>query len=226
MNRTIIIMTKVPRAGNVKTRLQPFLSGEQCRTLAEAFLDDTIHKARNVCDQVIIHFAPADERNYFAGSSFENTLLIEQRGADLGEKMWNAFDFAFRRNADSSVVLIGTDSPTFPAEFIERAFEFLETKTNAVLGKSEDGGFYLIGLRRIPPRLFEHIEWSSSKVFEQMTRNIECLRINLKLIPDWFDVDTPDDLRGLRDEISKKPEVQKIAPRTFQWLFVNAETFG
>ena len=225
MKRTIIIMAKVPRAGNVKTRLEPFLSDEQCRSLAEAFLHDTIHKARNVGDQLVIHFAPAHEKDYFADSFFESQFLIEQRGADLGEKMWNAFDFAFRRNADSPVVLIGTDSPTFPAEFLELAFDFLEAKTDAVLGKSEDGGFYLIGLRKIHKRIFENVEWSSPKVFEQTTRNIEQLKIKLQLIPEWFDVDAPDDLRRLRDEVLKNSEVQKTAPRTVQWLNANTKIF-
>ncbi len=219
-------MAKVPRAGNVKTRLQPFLSAEQCRTLAEAFLFDTIHKARNASDRLIIAFAPAHEKDYFADSFFENSLLIEQHGADLGEKMSNAFEFAFRRNADSSVVLIGTDSPTFPAEFIEQAFDFLDANADSVLGKSDDGGFYLIGLRRkIYARLFENVEWSSPRVFEQTARNIERLEMNLRLIPDWYDVDAPDDLRRLRDEILNDAQAPKIAAQTFQRLIANAEVF-
>ncbi len=227
MNRTIIIMAKVPRAGNVKTRLQPYLSPEQCRTLAEAFLFDAIHKARNVCDRLIVAFAPADEKDYFADSSFDDLILVEQTGANLGEKMSNAFKFASRQNANANAVLIGTDSPTFPAEFIERTFEFLESKTDAVLGKSADGGFYLIGLRqKIPPRLFDNVEWSSPLVFEQTRRNIERLKFKLNLIPEWFDVDAQDDLRRLRDEIFKDEQMQKIAPRTFQWLLANAETSG
>ncbi len=220
-------MAKLPRAGNVKTRLQPFLSAEQCSSLAKAFLYDTIHKARSVCDCLIIAFAPAHEKDYFADSFFENSLLIEQRGADLGEKMSNAFECAFRRNADSTVAVIGTDSPTLPVEFIERAFEFLEINAGAVLGKSDDGGFYLIGLqRRIPPRLFDNTEWSSPRVFEQIARNIERLEMNLRLVPDWFDIDAPDDLRRLRDEILNNAQAQKIAAQTFQWLIANAEVFG
>ncbi len=219
-------MTKVPRAGNVKTRLQPFLSPEQCRFLAEAFLFDAIHKARNVCDRLIVAFAPASEKDYFTGLPLENLLTIEQRGADLGEKMSNAFEFAFRRNSDANVVLIGTDSPTFPAAFIGQAFEFLETKTNAVLGKSADGGFYLIGLRRrIPPRLFDNIEWSSPLVYEHTTQNFKRLKITLKLTPEWYDVDAPDDLRRLRNEILQNETSRKIAPRTFQWLLANDEIF-
>lgn len=225
MKRTIIIMAKVPRAGNVKTRLQPFLSAEQCSALAEAFLHDTINKTRNVCDRLIIAFAPASEKNYFADLTGENLTLIEQTGADLGEKMANAFEFAFRANSDANVLTIGTDSPTFPTSFIERAFEELESNAETVLGKSEDGGFYLIGLKKTSPRLFENIEWSSSLVCGQTTRNIERLKIKLSLIPNWYDVDNRDDLLRLRAELLNDEETQKIAPKTYRWLILNSQIF-
>ena len=226
MNRLIIIMTKVPRAGNVKTRLQPLLAPAECATLAEAFLADAIDKTRVVCHSLIAAFAPASESNYFARFDCENLVLTEQRGADLGERMANAFEFAFLENSDANVVMTGTDSPTFPVQFVERAFEFLETDADAVLGKSEDGGFYLIGLgRKNRRRLFENIEWSSPRVYEQITRNVEQLKINLKLVPVWYDVDTPEDLRRLRDEILIDKTVQKIAPQTFRWLTRNSGVF-
>ena len=225
MKRTIIIMAKVPRAGNVKTRLQPFLSPEQCGALAEVFLSDTINKTRNVCDELIIAYTPAREKNYFADLTGENLTLIEQNGADLGERMINAFEFAFGINSDAKVVMIGTDSPTFPAEFIEQAFDALELNSETVLGKSEDGGFYLIGLRKNLPRLFDNIEWSSSLVFDQITRNIKNLKIELKLIPDWYDVDIPNDLWRLRDEISSSERIQKLTAQTYQWLISNSEIF-
>ena len=155
MKRAIIIMAKVPRAGNVKTRLQPFLSAEQCVSLSEAFLEDAIEKAKKSTDILIIAFSPAEEREYFDKFSDENLILIEQNGADLGEKMFNAFDFAFQKNLDS-VVMIGTDSPTFPDDYLKQAFEFLHT-SDAVLGKTEDGGFYLIGLRKLDECIFNNV---------------------------------------------------------------------
>jgi uncharacterized protein len=225
MKRIIIIMAKVPRAGNVKTRLQPFLSIEQCRTLAEAFLFDAINKTQNICDELIIAFAPAHEKNYFADLTGENITLIEQNGANLGEKMLNAFEFAFTVDSKAKVLMIGTDSPTFPASFIEQTFEELEANAEIVLGKSEDGGFYLIGLRKTLPHLFENVEWSSPSVYEQTMRNSEKLKVNTRLIPMWYDVDNPNDLRHLRDEILRNEQAQKLAPQTFQWLISNSEVF-
>lgn len=225
MNRVIIIMAKVPRAGNVKTRLQPFLSPEECRTLSESFLSDAISKTQNLSEQTVIAFAPAGEKKYFGKFSIENLVLIEQTGADLGEKMSNAFEAVFSSDSNASVLMIGTDSPSFPPVLIEQAFTALESGTDVVLGKSADGGFYLIGLRRKSSRLFERIEWSSPKVFEQMTRNINLLNLNLKLLLEWFDVDTPDDLRRLHEEISGSTQMQKDAAQTHRWLISNAEIF-
>lgn len=221
MNRIIIIMAKVPRAGNVKTRLQPFLPPAKCRTLAEAFVADAINKARNVCDKLIVAFAPA-EKSFFDS---ENLTLIEQTGANLGEKMAHAFDFAFAENPSAGIVLIGTDSPTFPSEFITQAFEKLEKETEIILGASADGGFYLIGLRRPIAHLFENIEWSSPHVNQQISRNIENLQIDWQTIPAWYDVDTPDDLQRLREEFSRDEQTRKIAPETFRWIAANAEIF-
>ena len=218
-------MTKVPRAGNVKTRLAPFLDGEQCRSLAEAFLFDAINKTRNFCNELIIAFAPAAERNFFTESAIDNLTLVEQTGADLGEKMSNAFEFACASNSAANVLMIGTDSPTFPVDFIEKAFTALESEAAAVVGRSADGGFYLLGLRRTSPPLFERIEWSSPLVFEQITRNIKLLNLKLKLLPEWFDVDAPDDLRRLREELLNDEQTQKIAPQTFQWLTANSDVF-
>lgn len=225
MPRTIIIMAKIPFAGSVKTRLQPFLSPEQCAELAAAFLRDTVKKAQTVCINTILAYSPAVETNLLNEILPLDLLSIKQTGADLGERMSNAFDFVFERNSDSAVVMIGTDSPTFPCEYIEQAFNFLESNSDAVLGKSADGGFYLIGLRNSAPHIFADVKWSSAEVYEQITANISRSNIDLKTIPDWFDVDTPDDLTRLLDEFEKSIEAQKTAPETFRRLLANQFVF-
>ncbi len=221
MNRVIIIMAKVPRAGNVKTRLQPFLSPAQCETLAEAFLIDAINKARPLCGELIIAFSPAAERGYFARFETENLILHEQRGADLGEKMFAAFEFAFSLDSDVKAVIIGTDSPTFPAELIERAFAGLADESAAVVGKSSDGGFYLLGLRALAPHIFKNIEWSSAAVYAQLSRNAAASNYSLTAIPEWFDVDEPNDLNELRDELRRDAKARKAAAQTLLWFESN-----
>jgi len=215
-------MAKVPLAGTVKTRLLPALSPEKCAELARAFLLDTVNKAESVCENIILAYSPAAEIELLKKIVPSENNFLEQKGADLGEKMFKAFEFAFARQTDSAVVMIGTDSPHFPAEVIEEAFEYLETGAEIVLGKTPDGGFYLIGLKKILPDLFDRIEWSTPSVFAELSRNLEKLKIGEpKLVPPCFDVDTPTDLRRLREEISENRSMQKIAPETYQWLISN-----
>ena len=224
MNPAMIVMCKAPAAGTVKTRLAPFLSAEQSADLAGCFAVDAMKKARNICENTIVAFA--GEKEMLETILPRNLIWVRQTGADLGERMHNALRFAFEQNF-SPLVVIGTDSPTFPPHFIERAFEALKSTPQTVLGKSADGGFYLIGLNKIVPRLFDRIEWSSPLVFEQIKRNIEKSNVvELKLIPNWYDVDNPNDLVNLREELLKNEHARKIAPHTYQWLIANAEIFA
>ncbi len=213
MNKTTIIMAKVPIAGTVKTRLQPRLTAAQCADLAACFLRDTVSKANSLKNKLIIAYSPVEKRNILLEILPDEHNFIEQKGTNLGEKMFHAFEFAFSNNSDS-VVMIGTDSPTFPTEFIRQTFENL-TKTDAVLGAAADGGFYLIGLRKLKKEIFENVEWSSPQTFEQTARKIEKANLKLALLPVWYDVDTPEDLERLKKELTENPN---IAPRTFEFL--------
>lgn len=223
MKRAIIIMAKAPVAGWVKTRLEPFLSPAECAELAAAFLRDSFAKAKTVCENTILAYSPVAQRAVLEIILRTETTYVEQTGADLGERMSNAFEFAFAGNSDA-VIVIGTDSPTVPAEYLERAFEFLEDESDVVLGATTDGGFYLIGLRKNYPELFENVRWSSAQVFEQTMKNAERLKLRAAQIPAWFDVDVPPDLARLRKETSSDGQIE--APATFQWLSAHSELFG
>ena len=206
-------MTKVPVAGNVKTRLQPILSAEQCAGLSKCFLLDAIAKIESLQIPLITAYSPIRNRDVLLEILPTKQTLVEQTGETLGEKMFNAFNFAFARNSDA-VVMIGTDSPTIPAEFISRAFKVL-SETKAVLGRTADGGFYLIGLRSLRKEIFENVTWSSPETFEQTARNIENLNLSFALLPDWYDVDTPADLKILAEDLAENPAV---APHTFEFI--------
>lgn len=221
MKRALIIMAKAPLAGTVKTRLQPVFSAEQCAGLAACFLTDTINKSNSLENQkLIIAYSPAGEKKYFNKFAHPKTSFVEQKGNNLGEKMSSAFEFAFGQKAGAAV-MIGTDSPTFPVDFIEQAFEFLETNSDAVLGKTEDGGFYLIGLRRLDERIFEGVQWSSAKTFGQVRENIMKLNWHLREVPSWYDVDEPSDVKQLKQEFLHNRNAQKLAPLTSKWLARN-----
>lgn len=220
MKRAIIIMAKVPLAGNVKTRLQNILSPEKCAKLAEAFLKDAVRKAKSTCENTIVAFFPPNEVEKLKYVLPDESNFIEQKGENLGDRMFNAFQFAFEKKTDS-VVMIGTDSPTFPFDYIEQAFEFLETNSDIVLGKTEDGGFYLIGLRVLRREVFENVAWSSPKTFEQVFENVQNLELHLRETPSWYDVDEESDLIQLKNEILHNENARRRAPNTLEWLKQN-----
>jgi len=199
------------------------LSPAECAELAAAFLRDTFAKAKTVCENTILAYSPAAQRTVLESVLQSETVYVEQTGADLGERMSNAFEFAFASGSDA-VVMIGTDSPTVPADFIRRAFEFLENESDIVLGETADGGFYLIGLRKNYPELFENVAWSSARVFKQTTANAERLKLRAAQIPVLYDVDVPDDLARLRKEMLIDDKIE--APATYQWLSAHSELFG
>ena len=212
-------MTKVPNAGNVKTRLEKILSPDERASLAECFLLDTVKKAKRVpCEKTIVAFSPPEGAERLTTLLPAETICIEQRGANLGDRMAAAFEEAFAIGA-AGIVMIGTDSPTLPADYIEQAFEHLETSSDAVLGRAEDGGFYLIGLRRpAQNEIFAGVEWSSPRVFERVFENVHRADLHLRETPGWYDVDEPRDLFQLKEELAHNENARRRAPHTFEWM--------
>lgn len=219
----IVVMAKVPRSGFVKTRLRPFLSDEQAAELAVCFLQDTISNVKSATGKIIVAFTPAGERESLKAILPEDLILIEQNGNDLTERLESVIGFAESRKF-SPIIIIGADSPTLPVEFIQKAIESFKNETDIALGATFDGGFYLIGLRENHFGLFENIAWSSPSVFGQTKTNIERLGLNLFTLPDWYDIDTPDDLIFLREKMLDE-ETKKRAPKTYQWLLSNSKLF-
>jgi rSAM/selenodomain-associated transferase 1 len=125
----------------------------------------------------------------------------KQKGSDLGQRMYNAFRFA-SKNGASRIIIIGSDSPTLPKVFIEEGFDALD-RNDVVLGPSCDGGYYLIGLRWLSVEIFRAVEWGSSNVFEQTVNNLRRLNRRFLVLKDWYDIDGPQALFRLKDELSK-----------------------
>jgi rSAM/selenodomain-associated transferase 1 len=197
--RAVIIVTKQPQPGKVKTRLCPPLSPENAAALSEAFLRDTIDTVSRVseCD-LIIGYSPLASIDWFR-DLIPCVLLIPQGDGNLGERMRRLAGDVFERGYDQ-VFLIGTDTPHLNAERLEEAFALL-TPNGVVLGPSEDGGYYLLGLSKPNPALFENIDWSTDQVFSQTKERAAACRLSVKLLPKERDIDTPKDLAWLKDSI-------------------------
>jgi len=217
-----IVMVKAPRAGAVKTRLVPPLSGAQAAALAACFAQDTVAALRRVVPEVVVAYAPADGRAALEALLPPGNLSwLEQRGADLGARLDAAFTHAAARG-HSPVVVVGGDSPTLPPSFVARAVATLAAgESDIALGPTEDGGFYLVGLRRPAPGLFRNVAWSTPHAHRQTARNAARLGLRVLDLPRWYDVDTFSDLLHLRDEILKSEEARGRAPATHRWLLAH-----
>lgn len=224
-NPAIIVMVKAPRAGTVKTRLQPFLNPEQAAKLARCFLLDTIANAQKCPAKLIIAFAPDDGREMLEKLiEVENVVWIQQIGEDLGAKL-ESVTTAAENLSFAPLIIIGADSPTTPPEFLKQAISALG-EHEIVLAPTTDGGFYLLGLNASAPGLFENVAWSTETVFEQMRRNAANIGLaRLFQLPKWFDIDTEIDLKNLRRDFLMKPELQSRAPETFAWIKENELLF-
>jgi hypothetical protein len=193
-------MAKAPRAGEVKTRLCPPLSPGQAAELAEAFLLDVIEAVRSLeMATPVIAYAPAGARARFEALAHD-FALVAQRGADLGARLAHVFDDLLATDVKGAIV-IGSDAPTLPRAVLDAALDRLGS-ADLVLGPSEDGGYYLIGLREPRPELFADIAWSTPTVFEATMARARACGLRTAILPTWFDVDTGEDLERLEASLA------------------------
>jgi rSAM/selenodomain-associated transferase 1 len=190
MNSVLAVFAKAPLPGKVKTRLAPQLTPLQSAELYRCMLLDTIAKVRLLpVDVVIFYEGEAD----FFRENFPGLRLIPQHSAGLGERLEAAFEeLAVLGYRDR--VVIGTDAPDIPIDYLRQAFIRLAADSDAVFGPAEDGGYYLVGLRGEPEGLFREVPWSGPQVLAVSLQNAEQAEMQADLLPSWYDVDCYDDL--------------------------------
>ena len=193
---TLIVFVKNPIPGAVKTRLQTRYAPDQVAALYTAFVRDVLARVEGIAiDRRVIAFDPPDAefevRALFGGGKAQ-WQYVPQVQDDLGARMREALVQQLDTGA-SAAVLIGTDIPSLPTRHITRAFDLLRAK-DVVLGPSTDGGYYLVGVSRSMPEIFEDVEWSTSSVLAQTIDRVQRAGHTLGLVPLYFDVDTPDEL--------------------------------
>ena len=222
----IIVMTKVPGFADVKTRLRPVLSEGQRVELARCFLTDTITNLASVFDHRIIAFTPDEGREAIETLVGGGDMCIPQRGSDLGQRLDAAIAEAFEMGF-GPVIVIGTDSPTLPPEYLAQALDHLQSRGHGVaIGPTDDGGFYLLGVSRQREGMFSNVTWSSSQVFEQTEANIRGIgNLDLLVLPRGYDVDEPKDLARLIAEIDSDTTARDLVRTTSRWITKNQKTF-
>jgi uncharacterized protein len=227
----LAIMTKAPRAGAVKTRLQPPLTPEEAADLNICFLRDiadAISRAtgswsgglrtpkQDTIARGVGVFTPEGSEKEYAGILPLNFDLIPQRGDGFGERLINAADDLLHVGFESCC-LINSDSPTATADaFREAAAQLQGADARIVLGPSDDGGYYLIGMRKVYCRLFQEIDWSTERVFVQTLERAREIGLNVHVLPSCFDVDDRAALQRLCNELLG--ENLTAAPATKKFL--------
>ncbi len=182
----LLVFAKVPQAGRVKTRLCPPLTPRQAADLYDAFLRDALDRYAALAGGVAVRLH-LDGAARVPGWVPDGVEVLPQRGAGLGERMMRAFVQAFAAGHDRAVV-IGTDHPTLPAEFVGLAFDALDDPLTAVLGPSDDGGYYLLGLNDVAPDLFD-MDYSHPDVFTDTLDRVMELDMTPVVLPTHYDVD-------------------------------------
>ncbi len=212
---TLLVVAKQPVPGDTKTRLCPPLSYAQAAALYECFLYDTLDLMRKVVNvQCGIGFLPEDAREYFHRLAPDMELTC-QVGASLGERLDHLLTQALASGSGRAVVM-DSDSPTLPAEYISQAFDRLED-ADVVLGPTRDGGYYLIGMKQPQPRLLRQVQMSTPHVLADTLALAEAAGLAVSLLPTWYDIDTIADLHQLDAEITSF-SMNGNAAATRRWL--------
>jgi rSAM/selenodomain-associated transferase 1 len=196
-SRALLVFAKTPKPGRVKTRLVDAVSAEVAAALHEACIADTLRLVLKMRGCDVFLFA-ASGTSYFRRlakkqKSGARVRVLPQRGADLGARMENAFRKCFSMGY-RKVVVIGTDTPWMGAERVRRAFAELKAN-DVVIGPAEDGGYYLLGMRKMVAEIFRGIPWSTERVLELTLKKITASKLQKRLLRRDFDLDRPEDLR-------------------------------
>ncbi len=223
-------MTKAPQAGRVKTRLVPPLTPDEAAELNKCFLRDTATALTVCCSgglrppraplqcSAIAVYTPIGAEAAYTDILPADFSLLPQRGDKFGERLYFAVEDLFKCGFDS-VCLIDSDSPTVPAENFAEAVELLSTrKDRVVLGPSDDGGYYLIGVKKPHRHLFEQIDWSTERVLNQTIQRTHEIGVEVNLLPTGYDVDDEASLRRLCNELLADTTSADMAPYTRKFL--------
>ena len=211
----ILLFAKYPIPGEVKTRLIPALGAQRAARLHRRLTEASLDTARATGMPVVVCAAGAPLRRFCAWLGNE-PRFARQTDGDLGRRMEHAFASAFRRGA-SRALAIGADVPALTPELLGAAAAGLD-HADVVLGPAFDGGYYLIGMRRLHPALFRGVPWGSEEVLSRTRQSIAAMGLKSLELPVLSDVDRPEDLKPLcndprfADALEEWPRLSVVVP--------------
>jgi uncharacterized protein len=196
---TLVVFCREPVAGQAKKRLARRIGDRAAAALADAFIRDTVEKARAIAPERLAIAASAP--GGAAGSAYFRRLarksgatLLDQGGGGLGARMARALSACGA--ATTGALILGTDVPTLPSGVLRRLMSSLRT-VPVVLAPSLDGGYYAIGVRGPMPPVFSGIRFGGAGVFRETVARLRHARISYLAGPAWYDIDRWDDLAML-----------------------------
>ena len=211
MNRECLgIFAKNWEPGKVKTRLAKSIGNEKAAEIYKAFVTATIARCSDDSRSQVVAYTPNDEatRTVFTNPAFMGWRVEPQSDGNLGERMNSYFSRQLTLET-TSVVLIGTDSPNLPLNRIQQAFELLQSN-DVVLGPTEDGGYYLVGVSRQTPAIFDNIPWSTPEVWNSTIKRLNGQKIPFATLDSWYDVDEFTDLQRLLGDLKETSKSDPI----------------
>jgi len=213
--RIILVFARAPVLGKVKTRLATQLEDRVVLQLYRCLILDLLETLDGLKLPIVICHTPADAGPLFRRWLPDRYGLMPQKGAHLGQRMAAAFQDVFAMGYRQAV-LIGSDLPDLPGDYVSQAFSDLHT-VDAVIGPTADGGYYLIGFRgeTYCPALFETLAWGTPQVLTETLAIAKTENLHITLLPGWMDIDDPADVAAflLRNQPSGS-----AAPRTRAYL--------
>jgi uncharacterized protein len=190
LKNLLILFYRNPELGKVKTRLAKTLGDEKALAIYLRLAAHTREITQDLPYNKVVYYSHfADTEDAWANFIFQKKV---QQGNDLGEKMQNAFAEGFK-NGYTSICIIGTDCLELTSKIIKQAFDQLETH-DTVIGPAKDGGYYLLGMKKLIPELFQNKNWSTDTVAKDTINDFKRLELSFAQLPALTDVDEEKDL--------------------------------
>lgn len=201
----LIIFAREPLPGKVKTRLAADIGDSAAAKLYQGMLLDVLDISRKLTNVETVVFWACQEESLPQLAEQYQCRSLRQTDGDLGQRMQDAFRAMFA-NGYENCCIIGSDTPDLPLAYLTQAFELLAAgQADLVFGPSADGGYYLLGLKQLFPKLFSGIHWSTPLVLRQSLAAADAAGVSVRLLPIWHDIDTRQDLSLFLERSGSSP---------------------
>ena len=196
-NQNVLLFVRYPEKGRVKTRLETHLDQDKILHLYRYFVEDVLSAIKKSGFSVTICYLPPEREREIKAWLGPASAYAPQTGADLGQRMGNAFMQAFTRTTSPAdqALLIGSDFPDLDSGILDQAFDSL-SQNDMTLGPAVDGGYYLIGFNRLSfiKEVFDNVSWGTGQVFPETMQKVDQAGLKVHVLPEWQDIDTFEDL--------------------------------